>query len=203
MKSKSQIDPREHLVHPLRVHALLRDFKLEDVWCLPIRLNADQGLELIIQEYKKATGMLNKGAAANLFKLRKFLGKLFRWDEKVVQDKLLPGSIRKRYADQEGLKFEDLPNPGSESFVPVYQLENEFLAEIENKTVQGAIHFCRIPIDEDTWEIHMAIYVKPKGLFGRLYMMLITPFRLWIVYPAMLNAVRERWNAYLKRTQPN
>lgn len=123
---------------------------------------------------------------------------MFKWDEKLEQNHLIPGSIRHRYAQQEKLTYNDLPHPGSGSFIPVYKLENESLSEIENSTVHGALHLSRVPSGQDTWAIHLAVYVKPKGWFGKLYMLLIKPFRIWIVYPSLMNAARQNWEAYLK-----
>jgi hypothetical protein len=39
----------------------------------------------------------------------------------------------------------------------------------------------------------MAVYVKPRGLFGKGYMALIKPFRYWIVYPALMRAIERMW----------
>lgn len=144
--------------------------------------------------------LVNRGMTGLLFKIRLFIGRLLKWDDKLLQDHLIPGSIRFRYAQQENLTYDDLPHPGSGSFIPVYKLENEFLSEIENRTVHGALHLSRVPSGQDTWTIHMAVYVKPKGWFGKSYMLFIKPFRLWIVYPSLMNAARKNWEAYLKST---
>ena len=195
----TKIDEHEHLIHPLRVHSLLSDFELEDVWRVPVKLTSRHNLQMFLDQFAKTNATLvNSGMTGLLFKLRLFMGRLFKWDEKLLQEHLIPGSIRFRYAQQENLTYDDLPDPGSGSFIPVYKLENEFLSEIENRTVQAALHFSRVPSGQDTWTIHMAVYVKPKGWFGKSYMLLITPFRLWIVYPALMNAARKNWEAYLK-----
>lgn len=191
-----KIDAKEHFANSLRVHELLKDFELEDVWRLPVTLTSQHSLQLFLDQLNKSRDESLPGAAGLLFKFRLWLGKVFRWDEKQKRDKLIPGTIRHRYAGQEGLTFEQLPNPGSGDFVPVYLLENEFLSEIENKTAQAALHVSRVPRGKD-WGIHMAVYVKPKGVFGKLYMLLIKPFRLWIVYPTMFKSVKTRWEAYL------
>ena len=39
----------------------------------------------------------------------------------------------------------------------------------------------------------MAALVKPNGLFGRLYMAAIKPFRYLIVYPAMTRQWERAW----------
>ena len=35
----------------------------------------------------------------------------------------------------------------------------------------------------------MGVYVKPRGLLGRAYMMMIEPFRRVIVYPALMRQI--------------
>ena len=192
-----KIDEHDHRIQPLRVHTLLSDFELEDVWRIPVNLASTHSLQLFTDQFAKVNEQLmNSGMAGFLFKIRFFIGRLLKWDEKQLQDHLIPGSIRFRYAQQESLTYDDLPDPDSGIFNPVYKLENEFLSEIENRTVHGALHFSRVP-DRDTWTIHMAVYVKPKGWFGKLYMLVIKPFRVWIVYPSLINGVRKNWEAYL------
>src|SRR5690606_14068459 len=90
-----------------------------------------------------------------------------------------------------------LPPEGSGDFVPVYIFEHESLAEIENATVHAALHLSRVPLETPEQDngatIQMAVYVKPKGFLGRAYMALIKPFRLLIVYPAMMRTMGRRW----------
>ena len=199
MYPRTKIDEHEHRIQPLRVHTLLSDFELEDVWRIPVNLASIHSLQLFMDQFAKANAQLmNSGIAGLLFRIRFFIGRLFKWDEKQLQDHLIPGTIRFRYARQENLSYDDLPHPGSGSFIPVYRLENEFLSEIENRTVHGALHLSRVPSGQDTWTIHMSVYVRPKGGFGKLYMLFIKPFRLWIVYPSLMNAVRKNWEAYLR-----
>lgn len=194
--SKIKISPKEHLKHPWQVHALCADFELEDVWRVPIELGTQHSLQLFMDQFKKTEAQLSKnGPAGMLFKLRLALGKLFGWD--ALPDANRAGSIRLRYAQQNGLTVLQLPTPGTGSFVPVYQLENEFLSEIENETVHATLHFGRVQLRTNVWGIQMAIYVKPKGRFGKAYMLLIKPFRLWIVYPAMMRATSTRWKEFL------
>jgi Protein of unknown function (DUF2867) len=41
----------------------------------------------------------------------------------------------------------------------------------------------------------MAVYVKPNGLLGSVYMAAIRPFRHLIVYPPMLREMGRNWRA--------
>ena len=178
------------------MHALCADFELEDVWRVPVELGAQHSLQMFMDQFKKAeTQLVKKGAAGLLFKLRLALGKQFGWD--VHPDPNRQGSIRLRYAKQQGLTLSQLPHPGTGSFVPVYQLENEVLSEIENETVHATLHFGRVPLRENMWGVQMAVHVKPKGWFGKGYMLLIKPFRLWIVYPSLMRAAYKGWEQFL------
>ncbi len=194
-----RINDQEHKIHPLRVHDLLFDFELEDVWRAPVTLEAEHSLRLFMDQFSVGEGkLIHKGLAGFLFKFRLALGKLLDWDKKVNHDHLVPGSIRHRYAQQENKTFDDLPPPGLGSFLPVYNLENESLSEIENATVHAALHFSRVPSGPGTWTINMAVYVRPKGWLGRVYMLLIKPFRHWIVYPALMRSARMNWDMFLR-----
>lgn len=189
-----KIDPAEHARHDWIAHDLMSDFEVEDVWRFPAELRPEQSLAQFREHLDRLTEKLSgRGAAGALFRLRLWLGRIFGWDERGPHPALRPGSIRERYARNAGLDANDLPAPGEKDFVPVYFLENESLAEIENATVHAALHLGRVPHGADNFAVQMAVYVKPKGLFGRAYMAAIKPFRLWIVYPAMMRAVRRSW----------
>ena len=72
---------------------------------------------------------------------------------------------------------------GSAGFVPVYQEPDEVLSRIANRTVTAFLHVS--VVDRHP---RLAVYVRPNGALGRLYMALIEPFRRWVVYPALLAA---------------
>ena len=81
-------------------------------------------------------------------------------------------------------------------FTPLYQVDDEWAAELINKTVHGVIHLGWVPDGTGGYRGQMAILVKPNGLFGRVYMAAITPFRYLIVYPQMLKGVGRKWKSY-------
>lgn len=193
-----RINQEEHLKQPWRVHRLLPDLRIEDVWELPVEMEANQGIGEVYHAFVKAmANTVNKGAAGALFKLRFFLGRVFGWEiEAKSQDKFPEGSIRARYAEQEGLTRLDMSYPSFGDFVPVYDLREEMLSEIENETVLAAAHFGRVEKADGKFGVQMTIYVKPKGWFGHIYMAFIKPFRLMIVYPAMLAMIGRQWKKY-------
>jgi len=89
---RTKIDEHEHLIQPLRVHSLLSDFELEDVWRIPVNLTSIHSLQLFMDQFAKANvKLMNKGVAGFLFRIRFFIGRLLKWDQKQLQDHLIPG----------------------------------------------------------------------------------------------------------------
>lgn len=198
-----RIDHEEHLKQPWRVHRLLPDLRIEDVWVLPVEMEPDQNVGELNDAFVRALEeTATTGVAGWLFQLRFFLGKLFGWEDGSEDSEGLPrGSIRERYARQEQLSTLDVNANSYGSFVPVYYLKGEMLSEIENATVLAAAHLGRVSKENGKYGVQMTIYVKPKGLFGELYMQIIKPFRWFIVYPMMLKIIGRQWEKYqLQRT---
>jgi hypothetical protein len=81
-------------------------------------------------------------------------------------------------------------------FKSLYQLDNEFAAEMANKTVHGVIHLGWVP---DHGEAQMTVLVRPNGVIGRLYMLAIRPLRYLSVYPVLIGDVERTWR---ERTAP-
>ncbi|WP_405181572.1 DUF2867 domain-containing protein [Nocardia sp. NBC_01377] len=95
-----------------------------------------------------------------------------------------------------------LPTPGGpddlhrlvEWFTSVYETDTEWVAETANKTVHAAMHIGWVPDDSGPgYHGRMAVLVKPNGLFGRVYMTMIVPFRYILVYPALLRLIARSW----------
>ena len=102
----------------------------------------------------------------------------------------LPDDLRDTAAD---LDFDSLP------FAPLYRTDVEFAAEVSNRTVHGVMHLAWVDQGEGRYQGQMAVYVKPRGPFGKAYMALIKPFRHWIVYPALMRQVEREWNRRVPR----
>ncbi|UXX80473.1 DUF2867 domain-containing protein [Reichenbachiella carrageenanivorans] len=188
-----------HLAEFWLAHQITKDYRIEDTWLLPIELREEHLIGEVQDTFVQAISQIEtKGFAGWLFKLRVWLGQLFHWDEPVNSSKTKPvGLLKTRY--NQLTKTESLPAVGDfQHFDSVYVLDNEALLEIENKTVQAAIHFGLIQKGA-TRQVQMTIYVKPNGLFGQLYMLAIKPFRHWIVYPTLLQAVAKQWKQNQKR----
>jgi hypothetical protein len=82
---------------------------------------------------------------------------------------------------------------GSLPFVPLYLSDDEFAAEVSNRTMHGVMHLAWVEQGGGRYRPQMAVYVKPNGLFGKAYMALIKPFRYLIVYPALTKQIERMW----------
>ena len=84
----------------------------------------------------------------------------------------------------------ELNSPHSPSR-PLYLLEDEYAAEIANRTVHGVMHLSWVPSPDGGYRGQMAVLVKRNGsLRGRLHGG-HRPFRHLIVYPAIIGESSE------------
>jgi Protein of unknown function (DUF2867) len=180
-----------HTSRPWRIHEIARDFRLEDVWALPVRGGPHDFPRLVEMIARMDPARSPSRAARALWATRWKLGEWLRWDspEAGVGSRVptlrarLPGDLR----DTPSPRFDPLP------FRSLYLTEDEFAAEIANKTVHGVMHIGRIPDEAGGFHAQMAVLVKPNGVLGNAYLAAIRPFRHLIVYPAMLREGGRRW----------
>jgi hypothetical protein len=196
----------EHESRPWRIREIAPDFTLEDVWALPVQGGAEDFQTLL--ELMAASDPANAESLPTriLWRVRDRLGSWFhlgRISAPVGRDdgagKLpIPGkdetSLTGRLPDDllgtaADLHFDSLP------FTPLYRTDVEFAAEISNKTVHGVMHLAWVDQGEGRYQGQMAVYVKPRGPFGKGYMALIKPFRYLVVYPALMRQTERTWNA--------
>jgi hypothetical protein len=182
----------EHTSRPWRIHELAPDFELEDVWALPAHGDRDDFPALV---QMMAAGDPSQGSsylARALWAIRWTVGRLFGWDDPdaglgarvpTLRDRL-PADIR---WTPELPDFRELP------FSPLYMTDDEFAAEIANRTVHGVMHLGWVPDGAGGYRGQMAVLVKPNGRLGNVYMAAIRPFRHFIVYPAMLRQGERLW----------
>ncbi len=62
------------------------------------------------------------------------------------------------------------------------------------------MHLGWVRTDDGRHELRIAALVKDNGLFGRLYMAAILPFRYLVVYPALTRQWERTW---LDHGRPN
>jgi hypothetical protein len=181
-----------HTSRPWRIHELTADFRLEDVWELST-LGGPHDLPRLAQLI--ASGDPSQGssrAARTLWAIRWKVGQLLGWDDPhgrhgpkpaTLRDRL-PGDLRNAPA---GPEFAALP------FTSLYLLDDEWAAEVLNRTVHGVLHIGWVPAEAGAYRGELAVYVRPNGLLGRGYMAAIKPFRHLIVYPPMIRQIERTW----------
>jgi hypothetical protein len=172
-----------HTSRPWRIHELTRDFHLEDVWQLP-GTGEPEDFRRLVQ------GFASGDASQSRWKVGKLLG----WDDPdaglgsrvATLSERLPPDLRE---GPTGPDFEALP------FTPLYLTDDEFAAEIANRTMHGVLHIGGVREPSGDFRVQMAILVKPNGLLGTVYMAAIRPFRHLIVYPAMMRGIEREVRA--------
>jgi hypothetical protein len=183
-----------HTSHPWRIHDLTRDFRLEDVWALPTPGGPDDFPRLVHLAASGDPESDSSGPARTLWAIRWKLGELLGWDAPdaglgsrvaTLRDRL-PADLREAPS---GPDFDSLP------FRSLYLLDDEWAAEIANRTMHGVMHLGWVPDGNGGYRGQMAVLVKANGLFGNAYMAAIKPFRHLIVYPAMMREIGRRWRA--------
>ncbi|MEU8581935.1 DUF2867 domain-containing protein [Streptomyces abikoensis] len=185
-----------HTSHRWRIHEIAGDFHVEDVWALPTPGDPDDFPYLV----RQIENGLGGGTAVSspvyrlLFAIRWKLGELLGWDKddagtgarvQTLWDRV-PTDLRKGPQDA---------GTRSGPFTPLYQLHDEWAAELANRTVHAVMHIGWVSDEAGGYRGQMAVLVKPNGLFGTVYMAAIKPFRYLGVYPALLRSIGRTWQA--------
>ena len=190
----SKLPSTAHTSQPWRIHELTRDFRLEDVWELPGRGGSDDFPRLVEMIAAQDPAKSSSVVVRALFAIRWKLGDLLGWDDPdagvgtrvaTLRDRL-PADLRD---GDPGPSFDALP------FDSLYLTEDEWAAEVANRTMHGVMHISRVPDGAGGFRAQMAVLVKPNGLLGSAYMLAIRPFRHLVVYPPMLREGAARWQA--------
>ncbi|HEX3511205.1 MAG TPA: DUF2867 domain-containing protein [Solirubrobacteraceae bacterium] len=183
-----------HTSRPWRIHELTPDFRVEDVWALPTPGGHDDFPALVAGFARGGAGGSPSPVVRSLLALRWKIGALLRLDGDddglgarvpTLRDRL-PADLREAAS---GPSVPGLP------FEPLYLLDDEWAAEIANRTMHGVLHLGWVPDGRGGYRGQMAVLVKPNGLLGEAYMAAIRPFRYALVYPAMLRQIERDWRA--------
>jgi hypothetical protein len=180
-----------HTSRPWRIHELVPDFRLEDVWALPTPGGPDDFPRLLegLADFDPARSPSR--AARALWAIRWKLGEVLHLDDEetgiggrvpTLRDRL-PADLRER----PGPELEQVP------FQPLYLTDDEYAAEIANRTVHGVMHLGWVADEAGGYRGEMAVYVKPNGPLGSAYMAAIRPFRHVVVYPPLLRGIGQAW----------
>jgi hypothetical protein len=184
-----------HTSQPWRIHELTRNFRLEDVWELPAHGGPDDFPRLVAQITSQDPSQSSSRAVRVLFALRWKIGELLGWDDPEAG----LGARAPTLHDRLPVDLLETPSPDFDAlpFSSLYLLDDEFAAEIANRTMHGVMHIGWVPDRTGGYRGQMAVLVKPNGLLGAAYMAAIRPFRHLIVYPAVMRESARVW-----RTNP-
>jgi len=184
-----------HTSRPWRIHELTPDFRLEDVWALPTPGGPGELPRLVSQfvsgdDFPQGAPLVVR----TLWEARLKIGGLLGWDGMGTGVGSRVSTLRDRFPEDlraapTGPGFDALP------FASLYQLENEWAAEMANRTVHAVMHIGWVPDDTCGYRGQMAVLVKTNGPFGTAYMTAIKPFRYLIVYPALMRSIERKWQA--------
>jgi hypothetical protein len=177
-----------HTSRPWRIHELTPDFRLEDVWALTLPPGVDNIADAaaLLTAFDPAK---SSSAVRALFAIRWKAGELLGWDDPetgvgsrvpTLRDRL-PPDLR----DRRGPELRGVP------FSPLYVTDDEWAAEIANRTMHGVVHLGLVSDDAGPPRAQMAVLVKPNGLLGVAYMAAIRPFRHLVVYPRLIAEIER------------
>src|SRR6266545_7594774 len=186
-----RIDPGEFRACTLRVHALLHDVPLKDVWA--IRLPGG-GAGRTIQDVR-AVFIAGVEAAPppivkGLFRLRGRIGALLGWDQQRAA--WTAESYVHRLSAAYRAQSTAAPGTPDGRLSLLYRFEDEQLSELRNATVH-AFSSLSIRQTSEGYLAYLAIYAQPVHRFTKLYMRAIAPFRRLVVYPAIIQKMQSAW----------
>jgi len=194
-----QISSTEFYALPLRVHTFLADVPLHDVWAVDLPTHRDG---VTLSEFLRrasqdgvdaADAETNRlpSAARALFRLRFFLGRIFRLEAEPKD--ALAASFGSRLTVEDRARSFVVSGTPEGLFRVVYRFENEQLLELQNRTVHAAA-LSALAERADGYRFYFAVYVRQRTWITPFYMGLIDPFRKWIIYPALLKRIRATWD---------
>jgi hypothetical protein len=198
MIARVKVAPARHRTHPWRVHTLAPDFRLLDVWEVPVESGRPDRFDrfyALVAANRIETG---SPIVRVLVAVRGALGWAFRWDEAGVA-RPIPGCAETAVADRltDADRARSRAEPGRLAPVAVgvlhvvYHFEDEALVELSNATVHALLHLSWAP--EALARPRLAVYVKARGAATYVYLALIEPFRQLFVYPAWIAHIAGAW----------
>jgi hypothetical protein len=197
MRPWSQATVQEYDRLSLRAHSLLGDVPVHDVWRValpnggPSRTMKDVRSVFEIARQSRRLSL----AVRALFGLRWLIGRLFRWDRPPGEREV--SSFRARLSEADRRQSIVAPGTLDGPFAVLYVHAMEAVSEIRNATVHGFLVWALEPTP-DGYQLFWAIHVLPVSVWTKPYLVLIDPFRRWLVYPALLRRIHESWTQEFK-----
>lgn len=191
-----------HASRPWRIHEIAPDFHLEDVWALPTPGRREDFPLLVDLVASSDVSRSGSAIVRTLFEIRWKLGAWFGWDDMDAGPSSWVSSLHGRLphdlrSGPTGPAFGALP------FTPLYLTDDEFAAEIANRTMHGIMHLGWVRDGDRGYRGQMAVLVKPNGVLGSAYMASIRPFRHILVYPAAIRRLARVWRDLVPASERN
>jgi len=183
----------DHAAQSWRIDEVATDFEVEDVWSIDTRGSAaDFGR--FVDHVSTPLARTSSGQPPLLLRIRLVLGRWLGWDrpEQGFAGRVTP--LRDQLPEDVPPAPRDPATSSPTSFSPVFQLADEWAAEVANATVHGVLHLGWVRTENGSYRGQMAVLVRPNGWRGRLYLAAIKPFRLLVVYPAWIRRVERTWS---------
>lgn len=193
LREDMRVTPAEFGSTNFRVHSLLADVPVHDVWVFHLK-GGGEGRTLGDVQAAMADQSVAEvnTAVAGLVGLRMLLGRAFGWDEERHFDPA--ASFVHRLTAEARARSQEEPGTSHGLFRTVYRFEREWLSEMMNVTAHAFFCMALEPGD-DGYTLYWAIYVKDVGSVTKLYMSLIDPFRRLLVYPTSVGRLERKWAA--------
>jgi Protein of unknown function (DUF2867) len=188
-----------HTSRPWRIHEVAPDFRVEDVWALPTPGGPDELPRFVSaftsDDFPEGAPLLVRV----VWEARWKIGRLLGWDRREAGFGARVTSLRDRLPpDLRGAPT----GPDPEPLRSVYLLDDEWAAEMANRTVHSIMHIGWVPDGTGGYRGQMAVLVKPNGRLGAAYMAAIKPFRYLFVYPALMRSIERDWRASAPLSSP-
>jgi len=205
-----QENNQSHYSQPWKVHEIAQDFELLDVWEFPILADSSRGQDFLFflrmmqqppPENVNRFASVKLLAARLLVSLRMFLGEVLGLD-KNINTLPIPGcqetSLKDRLSIEDRKRSIDLSELGiadsdSDTWRIVYLYEDEMLTELSIDFAHALMHLGWVHKSGNYFTARLAVYAKPRGMLGNCYLKLIMPFRRAIIYPSLMENVKNIW----------
>jgi hypothetical protein len=199
----TRLEKTAYTEQPWRIHEFTGDFRVEDAWAFRTPGARPEDFPVMLAAMRAAGGLAKQPWLTRfLFAARWKLGKLLGWDKPAAGTGERVTSLRDHMPND----LRDAPRGPDSADMPltaVYELDNECARELANKTVHTVMHLGWAQRTDGDYELRMTVLVKPNGMFGRLYMAAIAPFRYLVVYPALTRRWEHAWRERNKLTARN
>ncbi len=181
--------PASYLSVDLRVHTLLADIPLHDVWVAEL---AGGGTGRTLVDVREAMGggvtgdeTVALAAAVTAYMLA---ARVLGLASEECFDTLSPARRRLTEAD----RARSIHQLGERGFV--YYFEREALLEIQTCTARAYYAFALAP-ETSGYTLYWGVYADSVSWFTPYYMNLIDPVRRLVVFPSFLQRIEKRWRA--------